>query len=46
MKKPISGIIQDVYWGGEFRGGKRGLVAGTPFVAAVALNKGHQSRCG
>ncbi len=36
-KHPISGIIQldDVYWGGERRGGKRGR--GT--VAAVALNK-------
>ena len=43
---PISGIIQldDVYWGGERRGGKRGRGAAgkTPFVAAVALNKeGH-----
>ncbi|WP_440610449.1 IS1595 family transposase [Aeromonas hydrophila] len=43
---PISGIIQldDVYWGGERRGGKRGRAAAgkTPFVAAVALNKeGH-----
>ena len=41
-----SGIIQldDVYWGGERRGGKRGRGAAgkTPFVAAVALNKeGH-----
>ena len=45
-KQPISGIIQldDVYWGGEHRGGKRGRGAAgkTPFVAAVALNKeGH-----
>ncbi len=45
-KQPISGIIQldDVYWGGKRRGGKRGRGAAgkTPFVAAVALNKeGH-----
>jgi hypothetical protein len=45
-RHPISGIIQldDVYWGGERRGGKRGRGAAgkTPFVAAVALNdKGH-----
>ena len=45
-KKPIQGIIQldDVYWGGEHRGGKRGRGSEnkTPFVAAVALNKeGH-----
>ncbi|HHQ4627019.1 TPA: IS1595-like element ISKpn3 family transposase [Aeromonas veronii] len=45
-KQPISGIIQldDVYWGGERRGGKRGRGAAgkRPFVAAVALNKeGH-----
>ena len=43
-KQPISGIIQldDVYWGSERRGGKRGRGAAgkTPFVAAVALNKG------
>lgn len=44
--KPISGVIQldDVYWGGEHRGGKRGRGSEnkTPFVAAVALNKeGH-----
>ncbi len=40
-KHPISGIIQldDVYWGGERRGGKRGR--GT--VAAVALNKERNS---
>jgi transposase-like protein len=44
--KPLSGIIQldDVYWGGEHRGGKRGR--GSPnkitFVAAVSVNeKGH-----
>ncbi len=42
----ISGIIQldDVYWGGERRGGKRGRGAEgkTPFVAAVGLNRdGH-----
>ena len=40
--KPISGIIQldDVYWGGERRGGKRGRGSENkiPFVAAVALN--------
>ena len=46
-KQPISGIIQldDVYWGGERRGGKRGRGAAgkTPFVAAVALNKGRAS---
>ncbi len=45
-KHLISGIIQldDVYWGGERRGGKRGRGAPgkTSFVAAVALNKeGH-----
>jgi hypothetical protein len=44
--KPISGIIQldDVYWGGEQRGGKRGRGSSnkTPFVAAVSVNeKGH-----
>ncbi|ONF99814.1 DDE transposase [Aeromonas hydrophila] len=36
--------LDDVYWGGERRGGKRGRGAAgkTPFVAAVALNKeGH-----
>ena len=48
-KHPIEGIIQldDVYWGGESRGGKRGRGAAgkTPFVAAVALNKdGHPVR--
>ena len=44
-RKPLSGIIQldDVYWGGEHRGGKRGRGAEnkTPFVAAVALNEDH-----
>ena len=39
----IGGIVQldDVYWGGESRGGKRGRGAAgkTPFVAAVALDK-------
>lgn len=44
--KPLSGVIQldDVYWGGERRGGKRGRGSEnkTPFVAAVALNdNGH-----
>lgn len=48
---PISGIIQldDVYWGGERRGGKRGCGAAgkAPFVAAVALNtEGHPVRMG
>ncbi|MEY4211685.1 MAG: hypothetical protein RLZ92_2066 [Pseudomonadota bacterium] len=41
-RKPLTGIIQldDVYWGGEHRGGKRGRGSEnkTPFVAAVALN--------
>lgn len=41
--KPLSGVIQldDVYWGGERRGGKRGRGAAnkTPFVAAVSLNE-------
>lgn len=45
----IGGIVQldDVYWGGERRGGKRGRGASgkTPFVAAVSLNKqGHPVR--
>jgi len=44
--KPLSGIIQldDVYWGGERRGGKRGRGSANkvPFVAAVSLNEeGH-----
>ena len=48
-KTPIGGIVQldDVYWGGERRGGKRGRGAAgkTPFVAAVALNEqGHPVR--
>ena len=45
----IGGIIQldDVYWGGESRGGKRGRGAAgkTPFVAAVAVDeKGHPTK--
>lgn len=44
-RKPLLGIIQldDVYWGGEHRGGKRwrGFENKTPFVAAVALNEAH-----
>ena len=44
-RKPLTGIIQldDVYWGGEHRGGKRGRGSEnkTPFVAAVALNEAH-----
>lgn len=44
--KPLSGTIQldDVYWGGEFRGGKRGRGSPNkkPFVAAVSVNsEGH-----
>lgn len=44
--QPISGTIQldDAYWGGELRGGKRGRGSEnkTPFVAAVSLNEeGH-----
>jgi len=44
--KPLSGVIQldDVYWGGERRGGKRGRGSANkvPFVAAVSLNEeGH-----
>ena len=44
---PLDGIIQmdDVYWGGEQRGGKRGRGSSnkTLFVAAVSLNKdGHR----
>ena len=42
-QQPIGGIVQldDAYWGGERRGGKRGRgTAGkTPFVAAVELNE-------
>jgi len=43
---PLAGIIQldDVYWGGEQRGGKRGRGSGNkvPFVAAVEVNEeGH-----
>jgi len=44
--KPLSGNIQidDVYWGGEKHGGKRGRGASgkTPFIAAVLTNEeGH-----
>ncbi|MCU7858960.1 MAG: IS1595 family transposase [Candidatus Thiodiazotropha sp. (ex Lucinoma kastoroae)] len=44
--QPVKGIIQidDAYWGGEHRGGKRGRGAPgkSPFVAAVATNEeGH-----
>lgn len=44
--KPLSGIIQldDVYWGGEHRGGSRGRGSQnkTPFVAAVSTDEdGH-----
>ncbi|MEJ1343134.1 MAG: IS1595 family transposase [Candidatus Sedimenticola sp. (ex Thyasira tokunagai)] len=44
--QPLEGIIQmdDAYWGGERRGGKRGRGAPgkSPFVAAVATNEeGH-----
>jgi hypothetical protein len=44
--EPLGGTIQldDVYWGGERRGGKRGCGSANkvPFVAAVSLNeKGH-----
>jgi len=44
--KPLAGIIQldDVYWGGERRGGKRGRGSENkiPFVAAVEVDKeGH-----
>jgi transposase-like protein len=42
-RKPLTGIIQldDVYWGGEQQGGKRGRGSDnkTPFVAAVSLDK-------
>jgi hypothetical protein len=41
--KPLSGIIQldDVYWGGELRGGSRGRGSEnkTPFVAAVSISE-------
>ncbi len=44
--KPLTGVIQldDAYWGGERRGGKRGRGSANkvPFVAAVSLNQaGH-----
>ena len=42
--QPLEGVIQldDAYWGGERRGGKRGRGAPgkSPFVAAVATNGG------
>lgn len=42
---PLRGLIQldDAYWGGQSRGGKRGRGAPkkTPFVAAVSTNDGH-----
>jgi hypothetical protein len=41
-KQPLSGFVQidDVYWGGEQRGGKRGRGSSnkTPVVVAVSLN--------
>jgi hypothetical protein len=41
--RPLDGVIQvdDAYWGGEKRGGKRGRGAAgkTPFVAAVACDE-------
>ena len=45
-RKPLSGMIQldDAYWGGERRGGKRGRGSTNkvPFVAAVSINEeGH-----
>lgn len=48
-EQQIGGIIQldDVYWGGKCRGGKRGRGAAgkTPVVDAVALNEeGHPIR--
>ena len=40
--KPLVGIVQldDVYWGGELRGGKRGRGSEnkTPFVTAVSMD--------
>lgn len=43
--KPLSGFIQmdDAYWGGEFRGGKRGRGSPNkiPFIAAVSTNEEH-----
>lgn len=45
-RKPLGGLIQldDVYWGGERHGGKRGRGSEnkTPFVAAAALNEGRR----
>lgn len=45
-RKPLTGVIQldDVYWGGECRGGKRGRGSPhkTPFITAVSVNQqGH-----
>lgn len=44
-RQPLTGIIQldDVYWGGEHRGGKRGRGSEnkTPLVAAVSLDEDH-----
>jgi hypothetical protein len=45
-RKPLSGTLQldDVYWGGERRGGKRGRGSANkvPFIAAVSLTaEGH-----
>jgi hypothetical protein len=41
-RKPLQGLIQvdDVYWGGEHRGGKRGRGSEnkTPFIAAVSVD--------
>jgi transposase-like protein len=47
--KPLEGLIQidDVYWGGENRGGKkgRGSENKTPFVAAVSVDdQGHPQK--
>jgi len=44
--QPLTGIVQldDVYWGGEYRGGKRGRGSPnkTPFIAAVSVDsQGH-----
>ena len=46
---PLSGLVQvdDAYWGGERRGGKRGRGAAgkTPFVAAVACSPDGAGHC-
>lgn len=46
-RRPLAGWVQldDVYWGGERRGGKRGRGAPNkvPFVAAVAVNDAGQA---